>query len=332
MTLRLGMCSHAHGHARSYAACLQRAPDVEVAGVWDDEPDRLARATREFGLAPYTALDALLDSGLDGLIVCSANADHRRHVEAAAGRVPYILCEKPIAATRADAQAMIDVCAAARTRLQIAFPVRFAPAAAETRRLLARGVLGRVYSAACTNHGTMPGGWFADRAQAGGGAVMDHTVHVIDLLRWFWDTEVTEVYAEIGVGLLHPNLAIDDVGLLSFRLANGAYGTLDTSWSRPPGHRTRGNVTMELVGSRGVLTLDAFRQHLTVTNAEAGRTRWQPWGVSPDQGLIDDFLDMIRTEREPSITGRDGLQALQVALAAYESARTGQPVSLKPET
>lgn len=330
MAVRIGMCSHAHLHANSYLACLQRTADADVVGVWDSDAARLARVADMFGVAAFRDLDALLDSDLDAVVVCSANAHHRRHVEAAAGRVGHILCEKPIATTEEDAQAIIEACRAAGTRLQIAFPVRFAPAVAEARQILARGDLGRVYSASCTNHGFMPGRWFIDPVQAGGGAVMDHTVHVIDLLRWFWQTEVTEVYAEIGVGLLHPDLGTDDTGLLSFQLANGVYGTLDTSWSRPPGYRTWGNVTMELVGARGVLTVDAFRHNLTITNAEAGGTRWQPWGTSPDQGLTDDFLDMIRTAREPSITGHDGLQALRVALAAYESARTGQPVSLPP--
>lgn len=328
MTLRIGMCSHAHPHANSYLSCLQGMADIEVAGVWDEDSERLHRLAQAFGIAPFTDLDTLLECTLDAVVICSANAHHRQHVEAAAGRVAHILCEKPIATTAEDARAMIDMCRATGTRLQIAFPVRFAPAVREAKRLLEEEHLGRVYSAACTNHGSMPGRWFVDAVQAGGGAVIDHTVHVIDLLRWFWQTEVTEVYAEIGWSLLHPDLGIDDTGLLSFQLANGVYGTLDTSWSRPPGHYTWGNVTMELVGAEGVLSVDAFRQHLTLTPTALGRTVWQPWGESPDQGLLDDFIDMIRTDRAPSISGEDGLQALQVALAAYESARTGLPVSL----
>ncbi len=71
--------------------------------------------------------------------------------------------------------------------------------------------------------------------------MIDHTVHVIDLLRWFFDAEVSEVYAEIGVGLLHDGLDIDDAGMLSFTLSNGTYGTLDTSWSRPSAFPTRGD-------------------------------------------------------------------------------------------
>lgn len=326
MSVRIGLYGIAHLHALSYLACLRDMAGVEVAGVWDADAARLSMAEEQYGLRAFRDRNALLDRQLDGVVICSPNAHHRRDVEAVAERVPHILCEKPLATTVEDGQAMLDVCQAAGTRLQTAFPVRFAPAVQETKRMLDAGGLGQVYSASCTNQGSMPGGWFTEPSLSGGGAVIDHTVHVIDLLRWFWDTEVAEVYAEIGYGQFHPELRIDDAGLLSFQLANGVYGTLDTSWSRPPGHYVWGNVTLELIGAEGVLNVDAFRQHLTLTHG--GRSRWQPWGASPDRALMEDFVDMIRSDREPSITGEDGLKALEVALAAYGSARTGQPVSL----
>jgi predicted dehydrogenase len=71
-----------------------------------------------------------------------------------------------------------------------------------------------------------------------------------------------------------------------------------------------------------------MRQYLTVSSQQRGKTRWQHWGSNMDQGLIDDFLAMIREERSPSITGEDGLRSLEVALAAYRSAETAAPVKL----
>src|SRR3712207_9139069 len=76
----------------------------------------------------------------------------------------------------ADAQAMIDICAASDAKLQIAFPVRFSPPVRSLKQLLDQQALGRVYGVKTTNHGSMPGGWFVDRALAGGGAVMDHKI------------------------------------------------------------------------------------------------------------------------------------------------------------
>lgn len=326
--IKIGFFSFAHMHAASYAACVQQIPRVEIAGIYDANAERGQQMAQRFATTFVYTADDLLDQGLDGVIICSENAHHRSLVELAAGRTHNILCEKPLATTVADAQAMIDLCARTGTRLQTAFPVRFSPPIRQLKEMLHEGKLGRVYAAKCTNHGSMPGGWFVDKALAGGGAVIDHTVHVIDVLRWFWQTEVSEVYAEIGDGLLHPGLGCDDVGMLSFTLANGIYGTLDTSWSRPKSYPTWGDVKIEVVGARGAVQVDAFEQHVAVSSDGAGKTRWANWGSNMDMGLMRDFVEMVRTGREPSITGQDGLAAVAVALAAYRSAETGKPVTL----
>jgi predicted dehydrogenase len=331
MTLKIGILSFAHMHAASYAACLNQVPGVELAGVADDEPARGQKVADRFGTRFFASAESLLDTGLDGVIICSENAGHRPLVELAAPRTPCILCEKPIATTLIDAQAIIDVCAAHSARLQIAFPVRFSPPVERLKDILDEGTLGRIYSVKTTNHGSMPGGWFVDKTLAGGGAVIDHTVHVIDLLRWFWSTEVTEVYAEVGFSLLHPDLGIDDAGLLSFQLDIGAYGTLDTSWSRPKSYPTWGDIKLEVLGERGIARVDAFSQNLAVYSDQTGKGAWVNWGSNADLGLIRDFVNMIAEGRKPSITGYDGLKALEVALAAYRSAERGEPVTLPLE-
>ncbi|MBX2999035.1 MAG: Gfo/Idh/MocA family oxidoreductase [Caldilineaceae bacterium] len=327
-SLRIGIMSFAHMHAVSYVNCLRQIPGVDVVGICDDDAERGQKWATEFGTGFFADADALLDQGLDAVIICSENVKHRPMVEMAAGRVGAILCEKPIATIVADAQAMIDRCAATGTKLQIAFPVRFSPPIQQLKRTLDAGTLGQIFSAKCTNHGYLPGRWFVQKDLSGGGAVIDHTVHVIDVLRWFWGAEVTEVYAEVGESLVYPDLGIDDAGLLSFKLSNGVYGTLDTSWSRPTSYVTWGDVKIEVLGDKGIVRVDAFGQHLTVASNQVGKTRQVGWGSDMDLGLVTDFVDMIRQDRQPSITGYDGLKAMEVALAAYESARTGQPVRL----
>ena len=323
---KIGMVSFAHMHALSYAGALQTL-GVGIAGIYDDDAARAEETASQFGTHAFGTLDELFAENLDGVIICSENSNHRAHVLAAAGKVPNILCEKPIATTVEDAEEIISACEQAGSKLQIAFPVRFAPPVQKLKAILDAGTLGRLISAKCTNHGKMPGGWFSDKEKAGGGAVIDHTVHVIDVLRWALNTEVTEVYAEIGCGLLHDT-EIDDAGMLSFRLGNGMYGTLDTSWSRPDTYPLWGDVTIEILGERGIASVDAFDQKLTLTSAPTQKTEWVPWGSDADLGLIRDFLTMIQTGRELSITGTDGLKALEVALAAYRSAEETKPITL----
>ena len=326
--VRLGLFSFAHMHAASYLHFLAPMAGVTLAGIYDDNPERGQQFSSRCGIPYFEQPGSLLDEDLDGVVICSENAAHAPLVLQSAGRVRAILCEKPIATTAADGLAMVERCRETGTKLQIAFPMRYSPPVIELKQRLDTGLLGEIYSVKCTNHGSMPGGWFADPALAGGGAVLDHTVHVIDLLRWLWDTEVEEVYAEVGYELLHPGLGIDDVGLLSFRLANGVFGTLDTSWSRPPSYPTWGDVKLDVLGEKGLISVDAFEQNLQVSSDEAGKTSWVNWGSSGDEGLVADFVAMIHEDREPFISGEDGQAALEVALAAYESARRAEPVRL----
>ncbi len=160
--VRIGILSFAHGHANSYAAALAQCPNVELAGIYDDDGIRGHASATRFA-APYFAdAERLFALPLDGVIVCAENALHAPLVQLAADHVPNILCEKPIATTRADAEAMIERCRKTGTRLQIAFPVRFSPPIVHLKQMLSQGELGQVYSVKCTNHGSMPGGWFAD--------------------------------------------------------------------------------------------------------------------------------------------------------------------------
>lgn len=328
--VRIGMLSFAHMHAESYARCLRAMPNVAVVGIADDDAARGRREADKFETAYYQSHEALLAERLDAVVVCSENARHRPLVEMAAHAGAHVLCEKPIATSLADAQAMIAACEQAGVRLQIAFPVRFAAPVQRVKALMDSGKLGRIYGAKTTNHGRMPGGWFTDVSLAGGGAVMDHTVHVVDALRWLWGREVTSVYAEVG--RLFHNIPCDDAGMVTLQWGEeGPFTTLDCSWSRPASFPTWGDVTMEIIGEKGVLFLDVFAQNINVYSDETMRATWQNWGSDSNLALVRDFVAMVEQGRAPSVTGLDGLRALEVALAAYRSAQLERPVNLPLE-
>src|SRR5688572_19546008 len=112
---RIGMLSFAHGHANSYASALRTLPGVQLVGIYDADVERGLNAAERFATTFYPDAPALLDQRLDGVIICSENSFHAPLVLLAAGKTPNILCEKPIATTLADAQAMIDTCRASGT-------------------------------------------------------------------------------------------------------------------------------------------------------------------------------------------------------------------------
>ncbi len=191
--LRVALLSFAHMHAYSYAAALAEMKDVELVVVADPNPQRLAAVRQRWPEIPHAlpSYEELLASvPCDAVVVTSENAHHCSMVLAALASGKHVLCEKPLATTIADAQRMIEAAQRSGLVLMTAFPVRFSPAIAEAKNVIARGDLGRLLGAATSNHGSMPGGWFVYPELAGGGAVIDHTVHVADLLRWLFECEI----------------------------------------------------------------------------------------------------------------------------------------------
>lgn len=329
MTLKIGIFSFAHMHAQSYAQALRDNPDVMLAGIADPDVERGQAMAAQFGTTYFPTEAALLDQSLDGVIVTSENIHHRHLVELAAkAGVKAVLCEKPLATTLEDARRMIVVCAAANVSLATAFPCRYSAAFKRLRQQVQSGAIGDVLAIRGTNHGKMPGGWFVDTSLSGGGAVLDHSVHVADLNRLLLGREAAEVYAEIGSGFYHQDW--DDTGFLTIGYEGGVFATLDTSWSRPKTFPVWGDVTLQVVGTGGVLDLDMFAQNIIHYDDRANGVSWQHWGSGTDSGLVADFLRLASGEAAPDLaTGEDGLRALAVALAAYHSAAVSKPVAVE---
>ncbi|HEV2250624.1 MAG TPA: Gfo/Idh/MocA family oxidoreductase [Candidatus Limnocylindria bacterium] len=316
--LRVGLVSWAHVHAPALARTLATLPQVEFTGSFDE-----AGAAHDG--RTHATLDGLLRES-EAVAIASTNADHRRYTEAAARSGVHVLCEKPLATTVADGRAMVQACRAAGVQLGVALPVRGSPAIVALKDAIDRGTLGRVRAVRATNPGQYPGRWFGDPVEAGGGAVMDHTVHVADALRWLLDDEVARVHAELG-SFLH-GLPVEDCGLLTLDLAGGAFASIDCSWSRPATYPTWGGVTLHVVGDRGTVDVDVFRQSLTHYDDAAGVTRLLGWGDDLNALMVGGFVDAILERRPVPITGEDGLRSLEVVVAAYRSAALGRPVAI----
>ena len=332
--MRLGIMSFAHLHAEGYVHNLRRAAGVETVGFSDPDRERGRRFSESFGLRWFERHEDLLAEGLDGVVVCSENAGRRELVEMAAATRAHVLCEKPIETNLEDARAMRDACESHGVRFMTAFPMRFDASIGSVRDALERGDLGELYAVNGINHSEIPAhhrAWFADKRLAGGGSVMDHTVHLTDLIRWYTGSEVTEVYAEIGNPFRPGAFDVETAGLVTLGLANGVFASIDCSWSRPPTYPRWGHLKMELVGERGVLSVGAFAQALTVYSGAGHRNpEWLNWGGDPNQAMIDEFVASIREDREPLVTWRDGFEALRVALACYASAERREPVAFEP--
>lgn len=334
--MRLALMSFAHLHAEGYANQLRTLPGIELIGFADDDDARGRHFADRFQLRRFDSYQALLAERPDGVVICSENARHRELTEMAAQAGAHVLCEKPLATTPEDARQMVAACARAGVQLMTAFPMRFSAPVIEIKKLVESGGLGTIYGASTTNQGQLPRlhsayprDWFTDPQLAGGGAATDHTVHVADLLRWFLGCEVVEVFAELSNAFYnHEPLQVETAGLIMLTFENGTFATIDCSWSRPPIYPTWGGLTMELIGERGLATVDAFKQVMTVYAQDAARPAYAFWGSDANRGMIAEFAAAIRENRAPAVTGTDGLRAVEIVEAVYRSARERQPVAV----
>jgi UDP-N-acetylglucosamine 3-dehydrogenase len=327
LSVRVGLVSFAHVHSPAYAGVLGDLAAADFVGITDADTGRGTEAAELFGVRFFDSAASLLEE-VDAVVVCSENKNHARDVIPALQGGVHVLCEKPISTTIEDARAMIQASENSGSQLRTAFPVRYLPSVARAREIVRGGALGRVLAVSGTNHGQIPGGWFLDPELAGGGAVMDHTVHLADLLRWMLDVEVKSVYAEVdsffGAG------ETDDAAILTLELeggsfADGAFATIDPSWSRGEGYPTWGDVTLRISGTSGVLDVDPFAQPLRIFDHETGAPSWSYMGEDMNSLMLADFLRGV-AEGEPSgASGLDGLRTLEVVLAAYRSGEDHEP-------
>lgn len=334
---RIGILGAAHlGHAWAYARALSESPNAEVVGIHDPEPEHTRWIRQDFGIAPVDSAERLLES-VDAVLVCSATHEHRAHVELAAAHGRHVLCEKPIATTVEDADAMLAACAAAGVQLHLAFPSRFLPLVERARAAVRDGRLGDLIGLVGGNRGRPPlppayPDWITDPVAAGGGALMDHSVHVTDVMRHVSGLEVAEVSAEAGSLLW--DLRVDDVAVVSLRFTSGAVGSIDPSWSVPEDHPWDYDFWLRIVGTEGALDITDAAESLAVVSTRAGAARGlrhASFAEDADRALVEGFLSSVRAGAvlDPCATGADGLAALEVALAGYRSAAAGAAVAVR---
>lgn len=324
--MKIGIMSFAHQHAYSYANSLMNLEGVELVGIFEEDLVLGKELAEKYNTVHFSTQDTFLEINMDAVIVCSENIYHKEMVINAANAKKHILCEKPIATNKEDALEMIRVCEENEVILQIAFPVRFCSPIVELKRILDQGMLGEVVAFRTTNRGTNPGGWFVQNELSGGGATLDHTVHMIDIMRWFLEKEITDVYSEIDS--CFGELESDDAGILTMKFENGVIASHDASWSRFENYPTWGDVSIEVIGTKETVKVSVTNEHLKVYMNKNKALNYAFTGNDMDYELVKYFISCVQEGREPSITGKDGLKALEVALAAYESNLIGEKVKL----
>jgi 1,5-anhydro-D-fructose reductase (1,5-anhydro-D-mannitol-forming) len=293
-------------------------PDSMVAAVASSSPERARRYADELGIpnAFTSVADLLAEPTIDAIYISTTNEWHEPQALAAIAAGKHVLCEKPLALSLDSARRMVAAAASAGVALGTNHHLRNAATHRKMRELIQTGAIGRQ-------------SWRVDRPEAGGGVILDITVHDADTLRFALGDEVAEVTAmTANQGMGRAGLEDAVMGVMRFR--NGVIAQFHDAFTAP--HAPTG---FEVHGTEGSL----FGRDV-MTQRPMGTVSMRRQGSEEEVPLDHEnlyersvrcFNAAIRGEGEPAATGEDGVQSLAVALAVREAAETGQTVRIAGE-
>jgi UDP-N-acetylglucosamine 3-dehydrogenase len=314
-----------------HASAFRSIPGVSVVGVVGRDPERTARVALLVGARPYSDLETMLATEKPDVLDCAFPAFlHRAVVEAGLARGCKIICEKPLALTVSDGQAMIEGARRAGVPLLVGQVVRFFPEYRRIASALAEGAVGTPVTLTLVRQGAYPTGrdnWFRDD-KLSGGVFVDLMLHDLDwALTHLGPAE--RVYAKL-VYRREPTWFAQAMATVRHR--SGAISSLTGTWGSPSGFVT----SIELAGDGGLLRHDSREARaLDFYLSDAAKVEG---GVSlPDLAASENpyrtelahFLEVIEGRAEPLVRPEEALAALALALAARQSAADGEPKNLE---
>jgi predicted dehydrogenase len=333
-----GIARHAHLNN------IQRNPRARLVAVCDIDLDRAKAAAAEFGDGNTVAYqdfhELVANPDVEMVNVTTWAAAHAEPVLAAAQAGKHILCEKPIATTLADADAMVEAARKAGVKLTMGYQPRFGNFWPRVKQIIDEGLLGEIMgvnlvSANPSSHGVP---WFLRKDLAGGGILIDWGIYTAYTLNW-WLGPIDRVYAttktfrkEVMVrDQLVTDIDVEDTAAAHLSFASGAMGTWYSAWAVKARHSHTA-----IDGREGTLVIEGhtLRVKSTRINDPDYLAGWheidvtEPPLVDMHYRKVDHLVASILDDAPLVLTGEDGRDALELILGIYKSAETGLPVDL----
>jgi 1,5-anhydro-D-fructose reductase (1,5-anhydro-D-mannitol-forming) len=308
---------------------ISAQPDSRVAAVASSDPERGRRYAEELSIPKaYSSVgDLIADPTLDAVYISTTNESHEQHALAAISAGKHVLCEKPLALSLDSARAMVAAAAAAGVVMGTNHHLRNAATHRRMREVIQSGTIGRPLAARVFHAVYLPPhlqSWRIDRPDAGGGVILDITVHDADTLRFALGDEVVEVTAMTasqGMG----RAGLEDAVMGVMRFEKGTIAQFHDAFTAP--HAYTG---FEVHGTEGSLYgRDVMTQRPTGTVTLRRGDSEEEIAIEHEnlyERSVRCFNEAIRDKGEPAATGVDGVRSLAVALAVRESAGTGRTV------
>lgn len=334
------------GMGRGHIENFRKHPKVEVVAIADTDPKRLQERGDEFAVkGRYAdALEMLAKEKLDIVSVATPNKFHKPLTIAALKAGAHVLCEKPMAMSAAEAEAMLAAARKAKRRIMINFSFRFTPQSRALRREVDAGLLGDVYYARTTwmRRRGMPGfgGWFGTKALSGGGPLIDLGVHRLDLALWLMgypepDWVLGSTYNHIASAKAKAEgktFDVEDLASAYIRFKNGASLVLEASWAGNIKERER--METHLLGTKGGLRQRNLDETYVFESEFYFERDGQQYDLRPHEPIpgsnssMEHFADAILNDTPHIADGTEGLTVMRLLDAVYASAEQGAPIKV----
>lgn len=324
-----------------HAEALKMVADAEVLAVMSPTPGNAKKFAANFGIPHhFTDLDDMLQMDeIDMVVIGAPNYLHCEITLKIAEAGKHIVVEKPLCMNLQEADTMIDACKKANVKLMYAEELCFTPKYVRLKALLDEGALGKpVLLKQSEKHDGPHADHFWDVERSGGGVTMDMGCHAIEFFRWLnKNNPIKSVYAQMNTSVHTDKTRGDDNAIIIIEFENGVTAMAEESWTKLGGMDDRA----EIHGTEGVAYADVLQGNSIQTYSakgvgyaveKAGNTvGWsytmyeEIWNYGFPQEF-EHFVDCVKNNKEPLVTGEDGKAVLEVIFAAYESAGTGKKV------
>ena len=327
-------------HIPEYAA----NKDAKLVGFYDINLERAKSLAAQHGATAYETVDELLaNPEIQAVSICAANFAHAELTIKALEAGKHVLCEKPMAITLEECEAMVAAAKKSGKYLMIGHNQRLAKAHSTAKKLIDDGLIGDIVTFRTTfGHGgpetwsVDPGlnTWFFDKKRAAMGAMADLGIHKTDLIHFLTSQKVVRTTARVttldkrdATGNL---ISVDDNAICIYEMSGGAFGTMTASWTY---YGAEDNSTV-LYGTKGIMRIyDDPTISIKVILADGSKISYEVEAIQTNDnqtasGVIDLWMESLVKDQEPEISGESALAAMRAVFASIESSETGKSVEI----
>ena len=294
---------------RNHVRVLDELTDVELIAVCDVNRERAKAVSEKYGLKSYEeSLEMYRKEDIDAVTICVWSSRLAEEALKALKYGKHVLVEKPMANSVREAKHVLKMAESKKLKLSVGFIERFNPGVRRVKKAIEDGLLGSIVSATAKRVSKWP------QRIGDVGVVKDTAIHDIDIMRFIFNEEPVAVYARAGT-LQHEKF--EDYVQIMLAFPNNKTAFLEANWLTP--YKVR---KLTITGSNAIVSLDYITQKMTIETSGQTLTPRYEW-EEPLKMELQHFVESILNDKEPMVTGMDGVRALEIAEAALKSAAEG---------